>query len=319
MTRRFVSQLNVGENIDQIFLVRSVRELKTRADKRYLDVELSDRSGTIAAKIWDGVDKVLGAFQVDDYVKVRGQVTEYKGQLQITVSSISKAKDEGINEAEMLPHTEKDPAEMLGRLKEVLTTGVTEPNLRRLISLFLDDPGFMATFKRSSAATTFHHAYIGGLLEHTVSMLNMALRILPEYPALDKNLLLAAVFLHDIGKTVEMSGTRGFYFTDEGKMLGHVYMGAEMIETRARTLAGFPHQLLNLLKHMVLSHHGTLEWGSPVLPCTMEAIALHYLDNLDAKMNAFVIETNRIRDPERRWSDWSRMFERELYRGAVKE
>ncbi len=318
MPRRFVSQLTVGESIDQVFLVRSMRELKTRADKPYLDIELSDRSGVIGAKLWDNVEKYSGTFQTDDYVKVKGQVTEYKGQLQITVSAVSQADSAGINEAEMLPHTAKDTNELLNRLKEVLGT-LTDAHLRKLVGLFLEDSSFVAAFKRSPAATSFHHAYIGGLLEHTVLLLNLALRILPEYKELNHDLLVAGIFLHDIGKTQEMSRVRGFHFTDEGRLLGHVYIGAEMVESRAKGIVGFPQNLLAALKHMILSHHGQLEWGSPVRPCMMEAIALHYLDNLDAKMNAFVTEVQKTREPERRWTEWSRMFERELYRGVIQK
>lgn len=316
MSRRFVSQLTVGENVDQVFLVRSVRELKTRLDKPYLDIELADRSGVMNARLWDNVERYAGTFQTDDYVRVKGQVTEYKGQLQITVSAVSRADPAGINEAEMLPHTTKDINELLGRLKEVLGT-LTNPHLRKLVNLFLEDSAFMAAFKRSPAATTFHHAYIGGLLEHTVTLLNLAQRVLPEYKELNYDLLIAGIFLHDIGKTQEMSRTRGFHFTDDGKLLGHVYIGAELVESRARSIAGFPHDLLAALKHLVLSHHGQLEWGSPVRPCMMEAIALHYLDNLDAKMSGFLAEVQKTREPERRWTEWSRMFECELYRGAV--
>jgi len=215
---------------------------------------------------------------------------------------------------DFLPASEHDVDEMEQQLRKILRK-VEDPHLIKLLAAFFNDAEFMAAFKQCPAAVAFHHAYLGGLLEHTLSLAKLASRIAPDYPALRGDLLLVGVFVHDIGKTRELEWTRGFQYTDEGGLIGHLVMGAAMVEDKAKTVPDFPRELLNSIKHLILSHHGEYEFGSPKLPVTVEAVALHYIDNLDAKIHAFQKAINEARDASSNWTQFNRMFERRLFRG----
>ena len=314
--RTWLSDLRNGDAVDGVFLVARKDLRQSKVGSLYIDGEVTDRSGSMPIRMWDATERIFAGFEVQDFVKITGQVESYKDRLQLIVKKIAKADESKVNMDDFLPASEHDVDEMDQQLRKILRT-VEDPHLIKLFGEFFNDEEFMAAFKQCPAAVAYHHAYLGGLLEHTLSLARLASRIAPDYPALRKDLLLAGVFFHDIGKTRELTWTRGFQYTDEGGLVGHLVIGAVMIEDKARAVDDFPAALLAALKHIVLSHHGEYQFGSPKLPATVEAIALHYIDNMDAKIHAFhkAIQESESRDPSSSWTEFNRMFERRLFKG----
>ena len=252
---------------------------------------------------------------------MRGKTQVFQGSLQIILNHLEVVDPTQVQSEDFLPQSTQSIAKLLARLKEVLLA-LENPHLRALVECFLIDDDFVRKFTTAPAGIKNHHAYQGGLIEHVVNLLNVAGRITEFYPELDRDLLLAGIFLHDIGKVDELSYERAFAYTDEGQLVGHLVMGVEMLAARAARateLTGepFPPELLLRLKHMIVSHHGSYEFGSPKLPMTLEAIALHYLDNLDAKLHTF---SREIRDDPGRFSSWTpfqQSLGRRLFKGTV--
>lgn len=313
MARKFVSEYKTGDTVDDIFLVRR-KELKTaRNGSQYIQAELGDRTGNFSCRMWDVTPLVYESFDVDDFVHVRGKVETYQNALQLNIRTITKTDPSSVNIADFLPRTEKDVDEMLATLRKVVKE-MKDPALAALLNAFLDDESFVKYFMWAPAAVQLHHAFLGGLLEHTVSLVALAQKVLEHYPSLRRDLLLAGCLLHDIGKTRELGFHRTFQYTDEGGLLGHTVIGAMMVQEKAAALKDFPRETLMALQHMILSHHGEHEYGAPVRPCTPEAIALHHLDNLDAKIHEFTRAIAEDPNSESNWTEWHRMFERRLYK-----
>ena len=306
MTRRYVNQLANGDSVDQVFLVVDKQLRANRQGNLYLHLELRDKTGTVGARLWNATEEMARRFEPGDYLGARGKVQVFQGALQIILSHIEPTGLDGLDPGEFLPSSPHDTAKLYARLRELLF-GLADPHLRALTECFLIDDGFVRKFTAAPAGIKNHHAYPGGLLEHVVTMLEVADRISGLYPDVDRDLLLTGVFLHDLGKVDELSYDRAFGYTDEGQLVGHLVMGVEMLREKAESTADlmgepFPHELLLRLKHMIVSHHGTGEFGSPKPPMTPEAIALHHIDNLDAKIHLFVRE---IRDDPGRESSWT--------------
>jgi 3'-5' exoribonuclease len=306
MTRRYVNQLASNDSIDEVFLVADKQLRANRQGNLYLHLELRDRTGTVGARLWNANEALAGRFDPGDYLHARGKVQVFQGALQIILSNIEVVDPARVDPLEFLPRSAADSGRLLARLRELLR-GMGNPHLRALIDCFLIDDEFVRKFTSAPAGIKNHHAYQAGLLEHVVTMLDVASRIADLYPELDRDLLLAGIFLHDVGKIDELSYDRAFGYTDEGQLVGHLVMGVCLLREKARRaqdLTGepFPHELRLRLEHMIVSHHGTHEFGSPKLPMTPEAIALHYLDNLDAKIHTF---TREIRDDPARESSWT--------------
>ena len=249
-----------------------------------------------------------------DFVRVSGRVEVYQNSLQLVITTIRRVPDENVSVEDFLPRTEQDVDELSEKLLKIAAT-VQNRHLRQLLDAFLNDEEFVRRLKACPAAVSYHQPYLGGLLEHTVSVVEMADYLASRYTKLDRELLLTGAILHDIGKIEELTWTKAFNYTDRGKLVGHLILAVEMIRERVHEIEDFPPHLYDLLSHLVLSHHGEYEWGSPKLPMTAEAIALHYLDNLDAKLEAStrIIEADRL--TESNWTEYSRMFSRQLYRG----
>ena len=288
MSRKFIKDLSDGDIIaGQVFLVLSKEKRLKKNGAPYLHLVLGDKTGRISGKVWDQADILFEQFQVDDFVSIKGVVQTYNQKLDLRINSIREIEETRINPVDFMPQTNKGIPELLNRLKEILGS-VKDKYLVQLIHLFLEDADWLRDFQNAPAATKHHHVYLGGLLEHTVTLAELALRILPIYPILNQDLLLTAIFLHDIGKIQELSYQRSFKYTNEGNLIGHITLGVMMLKERAQRIEGFPPDLLTSLTHLIISHHGTHEWGSPVLPGSPEAFALHYLDNLDAKLFPFI-------------------------------
>jgi 3'-5' exoribonuclease len=290
----FISDLRDGQQVAATFLVRS-KEIRTspRTSRSWLQLELADRTGTISGKMWDGYEPLVTLFERDDVVKVRARAKLYNEQLELTVEHVAPCSENDYELADFLPHTKQDVEKLYGKLSEAVHA-VENPWIKTLLVSVVEDASIAPKFKRAPAAMTMHHAYLGGLLEHTASLLDLMRLVASHYPELNRDLLLAGVVLHDIGKIEELSCARGFGYTTEGQLLGHIALGQAIVRRKIDAISEFPRPLSTVIEHLILSHHGSLEFGSPKLPLTREAVALHFLDDLDSKMAA--IETTMASD-----------------------
>jgi 3'-5' exoribonuclease len=286
MKTHYVSDLHDGEAVASLFLVRE-KEIRTspRTGTSWLQLELADRTGTIPAKMWDNFSAIAATFEQDDVVQIRGRVKLYNGQKELTLEQIIPAAERDYDLGDFLPHTKQDVEKLYAEVREAIA-GMKNPWLKRLVTAVVEDPAIAPKFKRAPAAMTMHHAYIGGLLEHVASLIGLSRRVTAHYPELDEDLLLAGIVLHDIGKIDELRYLRAFDYTTEGRLLGHITIGVSIVRDKIRAIPDFPVPLAVLVEHLILSHHGTHEFGSPSLPQTLEAVALHFLDDMDSKMAA---------------------------------
>lgn len=321
MTRHYVNQLINGDSVDECFLVADKQLRANRQGNLYLNLELRDKTGSVGARLWNATEGLARLFEPGDYLHVRGKTQIFQGALQIILSHVEPADPNRIEPEDFLPQSTQNVAKLTARLRELLFS-MGNPHLRALVECFLIDEEFVRKFTTAPAGIKNHHAYQAGLLEHVVTMLATADRISDLYPDLDRDLLMTGIFLHDIGKVDELCYDRAFGYTDEGQLVGHLVMGVEMLRDkveRTTDLTGepFPPELLLRLKHMIVSHHGAYEFGSPKVPMTLEAIALHHLDCLDAKLHTFARE---IRDDPCRDSSWTPFQQnlgRRLFKGGM--
>ena len=314
-----IDQLRPGDRPNQVFLVGSRELRQTKAGKSYIQATLQDSTGQIRAMMWDAGQAVVADMTPGAFIKAQVRVEQYQGASQVVIESFRPIAQDQVDVSDFLPHTDKDITELwkntLGHLRKV-----KEKALLQLIKQFIDDKELIERFKSAPAAMSMHHAYVGGLIEHTENMLATAVRILPGYPHLNADLLLTGVFLHDIGKTDELACTTSINYTDSGQLLGHLIQGVLIIQEKAKLAAQalgreFPQDILVQLEHIILSHHGQYEYGSPVLPATAEAIVIHYLDNLDAKLAALGQALSAVLPGDGNWTSFLKMFERRMYRG----
>ena len=321
MTRRFVNQLANGDAIDEVFLVADKQLRANRQGNLYLHLELRDKTGSVGARLWNATENLARTFDPGDFLQVRGKIQVFQGALQIILSHIKGVPRDHVEPEDFIPQSSQNVAKLTARLREMLF-GMKNPYLRALAECFLIDEGFLLRFTTAPAGIKNHHAYQAGLLEHVVTMMTVADRISDLYPDVDRDLLIMGIFLHDVGKIAELSYDRAYGYTDEGQLVGHLVMGVEMLRDKVEQTAdltgeAFPIELLLRLKHMIVSHHGTPEFGSVKLPMTPEAVALHYLDNLDAKIHSF---TREIRDDpckESNWTPFHPNMSRRLYKGMA--
>jgi 3'-5' exoribonuclease len=289
----FVSDLasfEDGRVFDGFFLLLSRQQRHTKTNKPYLSLTLCDRTGQLECRVWDPADPGIAKDAVrGDFVKVRGCISRFDDRLQMKVELMRRALPGEVDKADMMPATAYDVDELWSELTGFIES-FTEPNLKLLLKTLLSDPALAQAYREAPAARQLHHAWLGGLLEHVVSLLKLADRVAPNYPVLHRDLLLTGVILHDIGKVRELSWDVGFEYTVEGTLLGHIQMGLELVEKTIDGLPDFPPRLKILVQHMILSHHGKLEFGSPKLPMIPEALVLNFVDDLDAKMQAIMSE-----------------------------
>jgi len=312
LSKQLIKDLEPGDEVRSAFVVTRKEVRKTRAGAPYLALELVDKSGRIEARMWDGVNRYKDAFSEKDYVAVSGRVEKYRDQLQVAVDSLRRCSDDEVDKADFLRVVETDRAALEGELRAAAEE-VREPHLRALLLAFLNDASFMRRFTAAPAAKNYHHPYLGGLLEHTATTVRICRLLCDLYPDVDRDLLVSAATLHDIGKIEELDFERAIDYTDAGRFLGHLMLSDEMIRERMAGIPGFPPDLAMRLRHAVLSHHGELEWGSPKRPKTLEAVVLHHVDNLDAKINSFREIVSRAGDSDSPWTDMKNLFKRPLY------
>jgi len=310
--KTLVNDIKENDNVDSLFLVKDKSSSITKTGNTYLRLKLRDRSGEMEARIWTFVEAFSESFSRDDFVHVKGKAVSFQEHLQLNVTHIERVKEEEIVLSDFFPTAEKDIEEMFQSLIQV-SQEIKNSHLSQLLHLFLNDETFLSRFKRAPASKQLHHCYLGGLLEHTLSLAHLVLRNIGHYSALNLDLLLTGSILHDIGKVDELSFDRSFDYSDEGRLLGHIILGLERVEDKIRQLPDFPKDLSSLLKHLLLSHHGQYIWGSPKRPMTLEAVMLHYLDDMDAKING-IQQFLRTQVPEgSNWSAYHRMFEQSFY------
>lgn len=313
MSRKYISTLKSGEPVEEVFLVLKKEVRETREKKPYLNLQLADKSGFIEARKWDAARQLCDSFHKDEFIKIKGVVETFNNTLQIRINELCPVAETQVTMGEFIPSTEKDIPGMMNELKQVIKT-IQDTYLSRLLNALFSDESFCKIFSTVPAAMQNHHAFLGGLLEHTLSVTKLAISFSNHYPEIKRDLLITGVILHDIGKTRELSCERSFQYTDEGQLTGHLASGIVMIYEKALKIEDFPPDLLNILFHLILSHHGEYEWGSPVKPGIPEAIALHHLDNLDAKVQAATRAIVEHKDTNSLWTDYVKMFERRLYK-----
>jgi len=312
MKTAFISDLNSEQNITSFFLVCEKEIRNTREGKPYLRLELGDRSGTIEARMWDQFEGAAKDINRDDFIKVQARVELYRNRPQLAVMQVRLAKPEEIDIADFLPATKADVAKLYSQLLE-FAASISNPYLKKLVASILDDPSIAAKYKRAPAAKVMHHAYLGGLLEHVISLCGFAKLSAAHYPELDLDLLLTAAILHDVGKLDELCYDRSISYTVEGQLLGHIVMELETVSKAMDAVPDFPANLKTVVQHLLVSHHGQYEFGSPKLPIIREALVFHYLDDLDSKLAAaraaLAIDTG---EPE--WSAYSSALGRKFLR-----
>ncbi len=305
---RFVTELREGDIISSIYLCKEKKTLQTKAGKSYYSMQLHDKTGYVDGKVWD-LSNGIEHFESMDYIQVDAQVTSFQGSLQLNIRRVRKALEGEYDPADYMPYSKKDIGQMQEELREFVES-VKEVHLKKLLQMFfVEDTAFMDAFKLHSAAKTMHHNFAGGLLEHSLSVARLCDFYTKQYPVLHRDLLITAALCHDIGKIREISGFPENDYTDEGQLIGHIVTGTMMIEEKIKMIEGFPRKLADELEHCILSHHGELEYGSPKKPALIEAVALSFADNTDAKMEGFQELLDGNRDKKDAWFGFSRMFD----------
>ena len=314
----YVRDLAANQTINSSFLVRekTLRSRRNDPTKVYLSIKLGDRTGEIEGRVWDNADRLTGEFQAHDVIRVSGKVELYQGTKQLNIRSLQLCPTAEVDPADFLPSTSQDVdrmyADLLARVQ-----GFNNEWLRKLLLSLLEDPELAGRIKLAPAAMMMHHAYVGGLLEHITSLVELARRIADHYPALDEELLECGAILHDIGKLYELEYSRSLEYSTRGRLVGHMAIGLEILREKISVLGGFPSDLRYRLEHMILSHHGEYELGAPVLPAFPEAMALHLMDQLDSKLQSMDAQYERDQELPGDWTDRNRALRRILLKPAA--
>jgi len=320
MKEQFVRDLKEGDKVLSFFLVKhkQLEYFRDRTKGQFLTLALSDKTGQVLARVWEKALELAETFEEGNVVKVLGEVEEYLGRLQVIIDKLRPAKEDEYDLEDFLPHTERDIEEMLVTARETIAS-VGNPYLRALLDKFFADEEFVAAFSQAPSARRIHHAYVGGLLEHVVEVIVLCRTVLTLYPQINRDLLMTGALLHDVGKTKELTYERDIEYSDEGRLLGHVVLSDQMITERIAEIPDLPPELALRLRHVVVSHHGRYEWGSPRRPKTLEACALHYIDNLDAQVNRFARIIAARRDETKPWTEYDTLLKRYLYAGREED
>lgn len=321
MRRRYVENLRDGDTLDDVFVAAEKQLRANRNGNFYVQLELRDRTGGIQGRLWNAGENVFRSFDNGEFVHAEGKVQLFQGALQVILNSLERTEPEKVDLADFLPRTEQDIGKLTERLRAYLLK-LANPHLRALSECFLIDEAFMAGFSTCPAGVKLHHAYVGGLLEHTVTMMDIADKLMPLYPAVDRDLTLMGVFLHDAGKTRELTYTRAFGYSDEGQLVGHIPLALEMLTEAAEKVPELtgepvPRELMLRLRHMILSHHGELNYGSPRVPMTPEAMLLHLIDLLDTRMHMALRELREDRNNPAAWTPYNANLGRRFYKGGA--
>lgn len=303
----FIEAIKENDEVVDHYLCAQKQILKTRAGKTYYSVRLQDKTGTIDCKIWD-LNDGIGHFETGDYVKIDGSVVTFQGGLQVNIRRIRRSQEGEYNPIDYVPTSKYDVDDMYSEFLGYIDKVENEYVKKLCQAFFVEDQEMAKRFREHGAAKTVHHNFYGGLLEHTLGIVKICDFLADQYPQVNRDILFAGAFLHDIGKTVELTELPIVEYTDEGQLLGHIMIGVEWINEKANQIPGFPKPLANMIKHCVIAHHGELEYGSPKKPAILEAALLHYADNIDAKVMTFTTILSKT-EPEDDWSGYQRLFE----------
>ena len=313
MKKQFIADIKAGDWVDDTFVLSEKILSQKRDGDNFLNVTISDKTGTLKGVVWDNVNQIATGITSGDFAYVNGSVSEYKGALQVVIKKMEPFPSDRIDPSDFLPQTSRNIEDMFERLVK-RANSITTDYLKALINAFFNDREFVNKFKTAPAAKKMHHAYIGGLLEHTVSMTSLADKIAGHYGGINRDLLLAGAILHDIGKIDEFDYQSKIDYSDKGRLLNHIVIGIKMVDDKLSGIDHFPEDQMLLLKHMIVSHHGTREFGSPEPPKTIEAVLLNYIDEIDSKVNA-VRDFIASEDPDETWTSYHRLLERHFYKG----
>ncbi|MFO7839339.1 MAG: HD domain-containing protein [Desulfosalsimonadaceae bacterium] len=317
MKNTFINELKAGQAVDDSFVLAGKNLSQKKDGGYYMTVSLSDKTGTIRGVVWDNIDDLRELADAGDFIRVRGTVSEYRGALQIVVKSLERQAAGELRATDFMPTTTRDPEAMLKKLIGISRT-VENPHLQSLMQAFWADADFVENLKIAPAAKHMHHAYLGGLLEHTLSVALLAERLAEHYSGIDRDLLLTGAILHDIGKIREFVYDRRIDYSDEGRLINHIGIGLEMVQGKIAGLGDFPPQTARLIKHMLVSHHGNREFGSPEPPKILEAVMLHYLDEIDSKVNG-IREFMEKQDLRQGWTGYHKPLERFFFKASAGE
>lgn len=305
---RLIAEMREGDMVSDVYLCKSKQILKTKAGKSYYALLLQDRTGTLDAKIWE-LNNAIGHFESMDYIRVEGQITVFQGANQLNIRRVRKAEEGEYIPADYMPCTDKDVKVMYQELMAMIKQTKNQ-YLRKLAEMiFVEDKAFVKEFVEHSAAKSVHHGFMGGLLEHTVSVAKMCEYYCTQYPELNRDLLVMCALFHDIGKVEELSAFPHNDYTDEGQLIGHIVMGVMKLDRAMQQIPGFPVKLGNEVKHCILAHHGELEYGSPKKPALIEAMALNMADNTDAKIQTFREALKKESTTDSEWLGYQRLFD----------
>ena len=313
MKKRFIADIRAGDIVDDIFVLFEKILSQKRDGNNFLNITLSDKTGMIKGVVWDDVDAITAGTTSGDFVHVNGHVGEYRGALQVVIKKMGSVPADRIDSADFLPQTTRDIEGMFDRLLRI-TDSIQTEYLKKLVDAFWKDKEFVQKFKTAPAAKKMHHAYIGGLLEHTLSMVSLADKIAGHYSGIDRDLLLAGAIFHDIGKIDEFEYQFKIDYSDKGRLLNHIVIGLKMVDEKLSEIHEFPEDQALLLKHMIVSHHGAREFGSPEPPKIIEAVLLNYIDEIDSKVNG-IRDFIASEDPDETWTSFHRILERHFYKG----
>ncbi len=321
MEPKYVNELKPGEKVETVFVVVEKHSRTTRAGKPFLSLRLCDKTGSVESVVWDNAEELSARFEKGDVIGVRAEVGSYQGQNQLTIQALKKVEDPSKYAGRFLPTSERDASEMAEDLRTIAGT-IDDARVRELIFSFLNDEEFMSEFAAAPAAKGMHHVFAGGLLQHTLKVARLCDMIYMDYAETDpsiasminRDLLIAGAIIHDIGKIRELSPDPGFDYTFEGRLVGHISLGLLMLKERLDRIEGFPSEAAGLLMHILLSHHGENEYGSPKRPKCMEAFILHYADNLDAKLQGLMEFAGKDTE-EGDFTAYHRLYERYFYKG----
>ena len=311
----YVDQIKERARIESIFLVRDKITAMAKNGKPYMTLKLMDRSGEVEGRIWDQVDYFAAQFDKDDFIFINAKASVYMGKMQVVVQDLKKIDESLVDLSDFLPVSKRSQSEMRQELNQILDS-LTDRYIAALLRSFFDDPEFFSLYSRAPAAKAMHHVFLGGLLEHSLAVVGLAVDVAVRYPQVNRDLLICGALLHDIGKVAELSYLRSFDYTDEGKLLGHIVIGVQMVEDRVRQIPDFPAELSMLIKHLLLSHHGQYDFGSPKRPKFLEAVILNFIDDLDSKINGVQTHIDKEPDKEGNWTNYHRLYDRYFYKGS---
>jgi 3'-5' exoribonuclease len=319
MKKQFINSIKTGDIVDDIFVLSEKNLAQKKDGNNFLNVSFSDKTGIIKGVVWNNVDQISAKISAGDFARVKGTATEYRGSLQLVIKNIEVCSADSIDPSDFLPESKFNRDAMFERLLK-LTETIETLYLKNLLEAFWNDDEFVSKFKRAPAAKKMHHAYIGGLIEHTLSMARLADKIAEHYQyiGIDRDILITGAILHDIGKISEFDYKVKIDYSDEGRLLNHIVIGVQMIEEKLRNIKNFPDEQALLIKHMIVSHHGTRDFGSPEPPKTIEAVLLNYIDEIDSKVNGIREFIDR-ENPGEKWTSFHRLLERFFYIGKNKE